>query len=304
MGFLQSEKVADAKVVFSTVFNEALMGLSDPDRFWEKLATLIQIGGPSLNMKWLGDVPGFSEWLDERKIGKVRAEEFVVSVKKWASGLEVAQDDIDDDNLGLYRPKIAMLAQKASDHRLARMVSFLANGFATTEHGACYDGVAFFSKTHPFPKAGTWSNMLNKTLDDTGAFNDAMQLALEMLGEDGQPIGSRPTILVCGPKYRSDALALVKAERDANGASNTNFGAVDLHVSPYLTGDHDDKWFLLNLSSPVKPLALVMRKEVEFDEVTEGKDKFMKDVLYFGANARYEVAYGLPQIAIGSDGTS
>jgi phage major head subunit gpT-like protein len=39
---------------------------------------------------------------------------------------------------------------------------------------------------------------------------------------------------VVPPSLRASAFQLVKAERDASGASNVNFGVVDVIVSPWL----------------------------------------------------------------------
>jgi phage major head subunit gpT-like protein len=65
-------------------------------------------------------------------------------------------------------------------------------------------------------------------------FNAAMETMMGVKGDDGEPLGITPTLLLCGPKNRAAALEVVTAERNANGATNINRDAVKVVVSPYL----------------------------------------------------------------------
>lgn len=66
-------------------------------------------------------------------------------------------------------------------------------------------------------------------------FNAAIAAMLAFKDDEGRALGIDPNILVVGPSNRAAALALVKTERDAAGASNVNFKAVDLLVTTHLT---------------------------------------------------------------------
>lgn len=70
-------------------------------------------------------------------------------------------------------------------------------------------------------------------LDETH-FNSAIAAMQSIKADGGRPLGIRPTVLVVPPSLRAAAFKLVKAERDAAGASNVNFGVVDVIVSPWL----------------------------------------------------------------------
>lgn len=299
MSFLNEDKVAAAQIGFSTRFNEFFSKVNGPEPFWEQLATFIATKNKVEQHNWLGSVPGFKEWLSDRELAKVANHNYQITNKKWSSGLEVDKDDLDDDNLGMYAPKIQQLAQKAAIHRRNLLIDFLVKGFATTTYGAAYDGAAFFATTHAFG-----SNKATATLDDTGALDAGIQAMLQIVDEDGEPQGISPTHLVVGPKLRAEARKQLIAERNADGSSNTNFGVVQLVISPKLVGTYDDYWFLLDLSQPIKPLILQMRQEIEFEALTQGRDAFMRDKLFFGCDARYNVGYGLPQFAYGSDGST
>jgi len=62
---------------------------------------------------------------------------------------------------------------------------------------------------------------------------DAAVKAMELFkDEEGETLKIRPNLLVVGPTLRATARDLIKAERDAAGATNTLFEAVDVLVHP------------------------------------------------------------------------
>jgi phage major head subunit gpT-like protein len=69
---------------------------------------------------------------------------------------------------------------------------------------------------------------------DAANFNAAMAAMMSLKADGGRPLGIKPTVLVVPPSLRAAAMEIVKSERLANGASNPNFGVVDLIVSPWL----------------------------------------------------------------------
>lgn len=72
-----------------------------------------------------------------------------------------------------------------------------------------------------------------QTLDAT-TFGAAYASMMGMRGDNGRPMGIRPKLLVVGPTQREAALEVVKAERNAAGATNINRDAVDVLVTPWL----------------------------------------------------------------------
>lgn len=69
---------------------------------------------------------------------------------------------------------------------------------------------------------------------DAAAFNDAYADMQGMKGDQGKILGIRPKLLVVPPSLRSQALEVVKAERNAAGATNINRDVVDVLVTPWL----------------------------------------------------------------------
>jgi len=63
---------------------------------------------------------------------------------------------------------------------------------------------------------------------DASAFNDAYACMQSFKGDHGRPLGIRPKLLITGPQDRAAALEVVKAERNAAGATNINRDVVDV----------------------------------------------------------------------------
>ncbi|WP_163266463.1 Mu-like prophage major head subunit gpT family protein [Chelativorans alearense] len=57
---------------------------------------------------------------------------------------------------------------------------------------------------------------------------------MEMKGDYGRPLGLRPNLLVVSPSNEGPAFDVLKAERDAAGATNTYRNTAELLVSPWL----------------------------------------------------------------------
>lgn len=65
-------------------------------------------------------------------------------------------------------------------------------------------------------------------------FNANLAAMQSLTADGGRPLGIKPTVLVVPPTLRAAGMEIVKNERLANGASNPNFGVVDLIVSPWV----------------------------------------------------------------------
>lgn len=73
----------------------------------------------------------------------------------------------------------------------------------------------------------------NDTLNSTN-FDSVYAAMMSRVSDDGRPLGIRPTLLVVGPSNRAAALSVVKVSTLANGASNPNFGAVEVLITDKL----------------------------------------------------------------------
>lgn len=71
------------------------------------------------------------------------------------------------------------------------------------------------------------------TLDVTN-YAAARAALMALKGDNGKPLGVRPSLLVCAPANEKAALEVLEAERLANGATNVYRGTAKLLVSPWL----------------------------------------------------------------------
>ncbi|WP_339844306.1 Mu-like prophage major head subunit gpT family protein [uncultured Halopseudomonas sp.] len=69
---------------------------------------------------------------------------------------------------------------------------------------------------------------------DATSFNEAYAEMKSMQGDRGKKLGIRPKLLVVPPGLREQALEVVKAERNAAGATNINLNVVDVLDTPWL----------------------------------------------------------------------
>lgn len=74
----------------------------------------------------------------------------------------------------------------------------------------------------------------SKAALDADNFNAAMAAMMQAKADGGRPLGVKPTTLVVPPSLRADAMALIEAQLTTGGASNPNYKAVEVIVSPWL----------------------------------------------------------------------
>ena len=65
-------------------------------------------------------------------------------------------------------------------------------------------------------------------------FDAAMAAMMAITSDQGRKLGIIPNLLVCGPSNRANARQTIEAERNAAGASNIDYKAVDLLIVPWL----------------------------------------------------------------------
>ena len=74
----------------------------------------------------------------------------------------------------------------------------------------------------------------SKAALDAANFNAAYAAMMKFTGDGGRKLGIVPDTLVTGPDNMAAAEALLKAQQNAAGASNTNYNKVQLIVTPWM----------------------------------------------------------------------
>lgn len=291
----------DSRVGFHAAFMQALERTErDP---LEAAAIEIPTNARTLDMQWIGDLPGFEEWLGDRKLAGLEGFSLRSQAKDWSSGIRIKADDFDDDNLGLVPAAVAGLAGAARQHLPDLIVKLLLNGFdgaafPDVSNGLAYDGAFFFSDSH----RGGMDNLLTVAFDAAG-LDAAEQLFRGMTTYDGQRyLRTRGSHILVGPKLEKAALKLLSQEYLASGESNTDRNRYELIVSPLIRGDFDDWWFLLDLKKPIKPTFVQMRERISTSAVAgpNSQPRFIRNELWYGAQARYNVGSFEWRLAVGS----
>lgn len=112
---------------------------------YKALATIITSNTASNTYGWLGMFPKMREWVGDRVVNSMKEQAYAIANKLFEATLGVARTDIEDDNLGIYRP----LSRAQADEFVAfcnrNIAALLSGGFSAL----CYDGQYFFDTDHP-----------------------------------------------------------------------------------------------------------------------------------------------------------
>lgn len=111
----------------------------------DRVATTIPSQTSGNTYGWLGQWPGFREWIGDRVLKNMSAYGYEIKNKDWESSVSVKRPDIEDDNVGVYKPLFAEMGRAAKVHPDELVFGLLKVGHSTL----CYDGQNFFDTDHP-----------------------------------------------------------------------------------------------------------------------------------------------------------
>jgi phage major head subunit gpT-like protein len=295
MGIVNAESLVALQTTFRALFQTFFAGVS-PD--WPQLA----MEAPSVNAaesyQWLGSVPKMKKWVDEKTLEQLMGFNYTITNDDWEATLQVDRNHIEDDQLGMYRPRIAQLADEAARHPDELIFDLIKNG--ATSLG--YDGQNFFDTDHAEGTSGTQSNKLTGTgttvAQLTADFRAARAAMRKFKDDRGRPyLRGKPKLLwVIPPDIEGQVEEIANAATIGN-TSNVLKGAFDYLVNGYATDVNDH--VLVNASAPIKPFILQMRRRPEFvalDQPTQ-EAVFLRRKFLYGVEARYNGGYGLWQFA-------
>lgn len=127
---------------------QARMSQLGPKEDYKKLVTIIPSNTAQNTYAWLGKFPKLREWIGARVVKSMAEHGYTITNRKFESTLGIERSDIEDDNLGVYRPLAQAQADAVVDFFNLEVATLLKNGFAAL----CYDGQNFFDTDHPvFP---------------------------------------------------------------------------------------------------------------------------------------------------------
>ncbi|MDP2548081.1 Mu-like prophage major head subunit gpT family protein [Oceanobacter sp. 4_MG-2023] len=142
MAMITTTLLNSLRTAFRSDFQNALQTV-DPQ--YTQVATLVPSTTKSNTYGWLGAMPGFREWVGDRVMNSITEHGYSITNKTFESSIAVNRDDIEDDNLGIYKPMVQELAREGMEFPDELVFALLTNGWAAT----CYDGQYFFDTDHP-----------------------------------------------------------------------------------------------------------------------------------------------------------
>lgn len=138
---INADALARVYTAFSAVFNNAFQAT---ETWYEQVAMTVPSNTRIMDYKFLLDFPTVREWLGDRQINPLEPKTYQVESKDWEATIEIERNDVEDEQLGLYNPIIAAMAEEAKRHPEKLMAELLKNGSTAS----CYDGNYFFAGDH------------------------------------------------------------------------------------------------------------------------------------------------------------
>lgn len=300
--------LAGMKTEFMRVYAEEIV----PE--WGRVATVIKSTKNQETYPWLGAVGRMHEWKDERIPEALLEHHFTVTNRDWEGSISVDRNAIDDEQYGQVKIRVGQLAQEAKRFIGELIFELLGQGnlslsTSTNFLGSninCYDGNPFFSAAHSEGASGTQTN-IGRVAFSFANLQTAITAMKGIKDDKGKFVNVIPDLLVVNQSDEFLAREILNSTffptvttqaAPSKLAVNVLKGIVDLYVSPYLTSG---TWILLDTKGIVKPMILQMRKPIEFSSMLTGPEQFLRKKLYFGADGRWQAAFGMWQYAYGSN---
>lgn len=281
---LNPAQIERAELFARTVYNKALS-----EDFTDHAAGLYAITPNKSGIARilnLVSVPGMRRWLSERRPGTFKFQVETARIGKWEQSVNINEDDIEDDELGIYKSSLEEMALETKTMYGMLATEAIMKGFTTNTA----DGKKYFSTEH--------KNLQTGALTATNF--EAACLKLEtQVDDNGKSYGYLADTLIVGPANRAAAKALIEKESLAGGESNPNYKAVAIKVIPQIT---DNSWYVGCLSRKTKPVEIAERRPAgKLREILKDK-RDDAGVVTFGTDGRFDAAYSNYRLIVGSTG--
>lgn len=272
---------------FNTKFRE---GLDTADVFYDRIAMTVESASAIETYGWMQRIPKMREWVGPRQYNNLTSEAYNLVNKTFEDTVAIPVDDIEDDRLGGYSPifeELGRVAKKLPDQQLKTVMQ-------GGKVGNQWDGVPFFSASHPLNPAGNQSNLFTGSALNATNYDTVRAAMTSYTANDGEPLGVMPKLIAVPPQLQTEALEIVAAERNSAGATNVLRGTAEVLVIPELANEATT-WYLLDTSRAVKPFVWQNRMSPRIDQMTQPTDEgvFSENIFRMGVKARGAAGYGL-----------
>ena len=274
-----------AELYVKTIFRKAMS--EEADDVAKDLYTVTPNKSGFARVLNLTAVPGMRRWESERRPGTFSFSVEMQKIGKWEQSVAINGEDIEDDDLGIYKTAIEEMALENKLIYSALSIEAINKGFTTKSA----DGYNFFSTEHKNLQTG----------DLTAANYEAARLKVQtQKAENGKPFGYLVDTLIVGPTMESKARAIIEKENLAGGESNTNYHTAKIKVVPQIT---DNSWYVACLGRKIKPVEVFERRKVgPLRQILKDRQED-QDVYTWGTDGRFDAAYANYRLIAGSVGS-
>jgi phage major head subunit gpT-like protein len=279
-------------------------GYSSTQIWHDKICTEIPSNSKSNTYGWVAQMLVLREWLGPRVALNLSEHAYTLVNKSFEGTVEVDRDDIEDDNLGIYSS--VMMPQLGEATR--KHPGILAKALLQANTALAFDGLSLFNDAHlTYDKTGvtpTYDNNFTLALDGNN-FNTVWSTMASYVGEDGQPLGVMPNLLIVPPQLKLAALTIMNGSlyspitgqpgANAIAIENPLKGWAEVLVVPELAND-PTAWYLADTSKAIKPLVWQNRRAPNFVSRDNPADPKVFDLKKFtyGVDYRGNVGITLP----------
>lgn len=260
------------------------------------IAKIVPSDGNKESYPWIGEAHAMRLLKDELETVGLSDALYEITNEKYAIGLEVDQDQLDDDQLGAIMERVTMMGTVALNFPNKLLISALVNG---TSLGG-YDGVSFFNDAHPIRnlESATQDNLLAGSgataaniLTDLSAGVAALT---KWKGENNEPLSDARSdfVAMCPADLLGAMNVAIHAQLVSNTSNVQNHG---LRITPVVSARLTDvnDWYLLDVTSGRRPLIYQERRRVRPEFLGPGSDYWVtKEKALFKFSWRGNVGYG------------
>lgn len=128
------------------VTNAYLKGLTSfSDPIWSLIAQEVSMKTKTVEAPIMGMLGPLREWVGPRVLETLEAHGYTITAKKFEKTAHIEREAIDDDTHGVWMPQFQDLGLQAAAWPDQQCCLKLETG----ESSNCYDGLPFFSASHP-----------------------------------------------------------------------------------------------------------------------------------------------------------
>lgn len=249
---------------------------------------------------WLGNLPSMAPFKNEVKKQALAQADWTLKTQEYAMAYEIEAIKIRRDQLGIYTPIFSAAGERAGNHKDYMLAQRLAAGFSEVD----YTGKNFFDTSKLFVKGvkSTFDNKMTGALTQA-TYRTARKMIRNIKDPAGYPVVANPEFsLIVSPDLEGTARDVLKADRLANGGTNTEYNTATLEVWNYLSGA---AWYLAVNNSVLKPMINLDEVPIELYSKTDYASSdaaFNRHVFEYQAYSVNVINFGLPQLIIGCTG--